>query len=303
MSNGLIFSRKQIDRSTSKSALIRQAQALSARINLPPAKFQPDVSFIIPVYNRIKFTLACIDSIARQETAYTYEIIVGDDASRDETASTIDLIPSVRRIVHTRRLGFLLNCNSIGKHARGRYIAVLNNDVVLFPGWLDAMLGTLSESPEVGLLGSMLLFPDGVLQEAGCVVDTDGLTRRIGVADIPTRSEYQIRRDVPYCSAAAIILPTQLWNLLRGFDVAFAPGYYEDVDLAFRIRRHGLKVQVEPAAKAFHFCNTTFLALFRQEAERALASNRQIFLSRWDAQAIGNAVPDLRMAMSGSIRP
>jgi len=68
----------------------------------------------------------------------------------------------------------------------------------------------------------------------------------------PKRPEYCYLRETDYCSGAAIFLPLSLWQKLDGFDPYFAPAYYEDTDLAFRVRDAGYKVLVQPLSKVIH---------------------------------------------------
>jgi GT2 family glycosyltransferase len=283
-----LFWRRQIA-AFDPANLATLARAIAAKIPPAPEGSNPHVSFIVPVHEQVRFTLACLDSIAQQRTDHTYEILVGDDASMDETSAALQMIPAVRRITHARRLGFVENCNALGSYARGRYIAILNNDVVLFPDWLESMLDTFLIVPKTGLAGGMLLYPDGRLQEAGCEVSSTADIRRIGVGGSTNNSAFQKMGDVDYCSGAALILPAALWRQLGGFDPAFAPAYYEDADLAFRVRKSGRSVVYQPAAKAFHFLGQTQQQVFfREDLKALIAENRQKFIDRWGSELLQN---------------
>ena len=69
-----------------------------------------------------------------------------------------------------------------------------------------------------------------------------------GAATIPTKPEYNYVREVDYCSGAALLVPRALFASLDGFDPRYAPAYFEDSDLAFRLREAGYKVLYEPRA-------------------------------------------------------
>lgn len=64
---------------------------------------------------------------------------------------------------------------------------------------------------------------------------------------------YNYIRQVDYCSSACIMLPKWLWDELSGFDEEFAPAYWEDTDLAFRVREKGFKVVYTPFAQVVHY--------------------------------------------------
>ena len=140
--------------------------------------------------------------------------------------------------------------------AGGEFVVMLNNDTQVLDGWLDALLETFEEFPDTGLAGARLVYPDGRLQEAGGIVFNDGSGWNYGRLDDPSRPEYLYTREVDYVSGACIALRRELFEELGGFDAQYAPAYYEDTDLAFRIRAHGLKGAVLPHARqqerAFH---------------------------------------------------
>lgn len=220
----------------------------------PEPGAEPDVSIVIPVYNQLPFTLACIDALVAHQTRYTFEILVGDDASNDATEAALATpIRGVRHVRHPQNLGFVRNCNETARHARGRYVLFLNNDTLVLPRWLDELVGTLDANPDIGLAGSKLVYPDGRLQECGAIVWRDGSAWNYGRLDDPRRPEYGYLRDVDYVSGASIALPRRLWLELGGFDELFVPAYAEDADLAFRVRAAGWRTVVQPLSQLLHF--------------------------------------------------
>jgi GT2 family glycosyltransferase len=224
--------------------------------SVPPDK--PMVSVIVPVFNQLPYTLACINSLLDHEAAASFEIVVGDDASTDATAAAIGRLPFVRLMRSELNRGFIHNCNAAAAQARGRYVVFLNNDTMVLPGWLDELVGTLERDPTIGLAGSKLIFGTGELQEAGGIIWRDGSAWNYGRGQDPQRPEFNYMRDVDYVSGASIMLPAELWRALKGFDGDYYEvAYGEDSDLAFRVRAAGKRVVLQPLSALLHFEGVT----------------------------------------------
>lgn len=213
----------------------------------------PQVSVIIPVYNQFQFTLRCIWSILRAGDAARLQIIIADDGSQDETQGFFSAIPQVTYLRNPENLGFLNSCNHAALSATADYLFFLNNDTAVLPGWIDRLLETARALPEAGLIGAKLMYPDGTLQEAGGYIWADGSGANLGRHDDPDHPGFNFRRDADYVSGAAILLPRSVWQAVGGFDPRYAPAYYEDADLALRLRNLGWRVIYQPASVVVHF--------------------------------------------------
>ncbi len=214
---------------------------------------QPMVSIIIPVYNQIHYTYACLESILEFTKDVTYEVIIADDVSTDATK---DLGLYSENLVISRNSenqGFLRNCNQAAAKAKGRYLMFLNNDTKVTKGCLSSLVSLLASDPSIGMVGSKLVYPDGRLQEAGGIIWSDGSGWNYGRLDDPDKAEYNYVKDVDYISGAAILLSNELWKQIGGFDERFAPAYCEDSDLAFEVRKAGYRVVYQPLSTVIHF--------------------------------------------------
>ena len=259
---------------------------------------EPEVSIVIPVYNQLPFTLACLDALMAHQTRHAFEILVGDDASTDATAAALaQPINGVRHVRHGSNLGFVRNCNATARLARGRYVVLLNNDTQVLPGWLDELVDVLAQSPEIGLAGSKLIYPNGKLQECGGIVWRDGSAWNCGRMGDPRAPEFSYLRDTDYVSGASIALSRALWEELGGFDELFVPAYAEDVDLAFRVRASGLRTVVQPLSQLLHFEGISSGTDLGQGAKAHQVENLRKLHARWRevlAQHRDNAVqPEL----------
>lgn len=221
-------------------------------IHLPSSADEPLVSILIPSYGQVDYTLRCLASIAVAPPRAAIEVIVAEDASGDPAIAQLRDVAGMTLRENPVNLGFLRSCNAAAAAARGRFLLFLNNDTELLPGAIDALVELALARPEAGLVGARLVYPDGRLQEAGGIVWQDASAWNYGRFQDPRRPEFNYVREVDYCSGAAILVRRDVFAQLGGFDEAFAPAYYEDTDLAFRIRAAGLQTLYQPAAVVVH---------------------------------------------------
>lgn len=241
----------------------------------------PEVSIVIPVFNHPGMTVACLTSLANAGAGRSFEVIVVDDASTDGGMVQVRDFPGVVYLRNDTNLGFVHSCNAGAALARGRVIVLLNNDTLVTSGWVDRLVDTL-ELPDVGLVGACLQYPDGSLQEAGGIVFSDASGWNYGRGGDPSDPRYRYRRSADYCSGAAVALPRRLFEELGGLDVRYAPAYYEDTDLAMRVRAMGLRVVYEPDAVVVHLEGVSAGTDLTRGMKAYQVANRDKFLQRWD---------------------
>jgi len=261
------------------------AAAGAAEANTRPLAFatvaEPRASVVIPVFGKLDFTLACLRSLVDTGLPPDVEVIVVDDASADGTAAALAGVPGLRHHRNPANLGFVGSCNTGARLARGEFVVFLNNDTTLTPGWLDALLSTFETHPDTGLAGAQLVYPDGRLQESGGIVFADGSGWNYGRFDDPKHPAYTFVREADYCSGAAIALRREMFERLGGFDACYAPAYYEDTDLAMKVREAGLKVRVQPAAVVVHHEGVTAGTDTGSGVKAFQVRNQQRFVERW----------------------
>ena len=262
------------------------------------------MSIIVPVYGEADHTLHCLSSIRDSRIRASYEVIVIDDCSPDNTPDLLALVGGIRLIHNESNLGFLRSCNKAAAAARGDYLVFLNNDTEVLDGWLDSLLKTFVAQSEAGLVGSKLLYPDQRLQEAGGIIWSDGSGLNYGRDDVANRPEYSFVREVDYCSGASIMVPKQLFEDLRGFDERFAPAYYEDTDLAFAVRQAGFRVLVQPLSRVIHYEGVTSGTDTRTGVKAYQVVNQAKFFAKWKDVLASHGSPgdDLWLARERGVR-
>jgi len=263
-----------------------------------PSSDEPEASVIVPVYNNSELTFECLASIADHGGAVSLEVIVVDDASGDDTTSMLDGVQGIRVIRNEQNAGFIDSCNRGAAEARGEFLVFLNNDTSVTDGWLEALIGTFREHEGTGLVGARLVYPDGRLQEAGGIVFNDASGWNYGRGDDPTRPEYNFVREVDYCSGACIAVPRALFDRLGRFDERYRPAYYEDTDLAFRVREAGFRVLYQPECLVVHHEGATSGTDLNTGTKRYQVINRRKFRERWSSVLASHPAPGTDIALA-----
>ena len=200
------------------------------------------VSFIIPLFNNLALTRACVASLqATLPAGLTHEIILVDDGSTDDTRSWLATLgPPFRVVLNDRNLGYAAANNRAITHARGDVLALLNNDLVLLPRWLEPMLGAhRSLADRAGLIGNIQLDAGtGAIDHTGIIINQQG--KPVHDRALPARRSrlFSSVRPVPALTGACVLVKRALWQQLGGFDEGYVNGG-EDVDLCFRARAVG----------------------------------------------------------------
>lgn len=241
----------------------------------------PLVSIVVPAFNHIDYTLRCLASVAKHTTV-PYEVIVVDDCSDEATkAAYTRFLHGCTVVCNEANVGFLRSIHAGVSKARGEFVLLLNNDTVVTPGWLEGLMDPFRIWSDVGMVGAKLVYPNGTLQEAGAIVWSDGTAWNVGRLADPGAPQFNYVREVDYCSGACLLLKKALWEDVGGFDLRYAPAYYEDTDLAFVIRRRGLKVLYSPFSEVIHFEGVTSGIDESGGEKRYQVINRDKFREKW----------------------
>ncbi len=246
-----------------------------------PQVDKPLISIVIPVYNKFEYTYHCLESILANSREQSYEVIVVDDCSQDETPTQLANINGIKVIRNATNGGFIYSCNTGAQAARGKYLVLFNNDTEPQPLWLSALLNTFRDFPDAGMVGAKLLYPDGSLQEAGGIVWREGSAWNYGRNDDPNKPEYSWCRQVDYCSGACLMLLRDDYFTLGMFDKLYTPAYYEDTDLAFKVRAAGKKVYYQPLARVIHFEGVSCGTDITGGVKEYQVTNHKKFFARW----------------------
>lgn len=212
----------------------------------------PVVSIVVIGWRSASSLLDCLDAIARTATEVPYEVIVVLNEPHQDLATRVGREVSGARIFTFRtNLGFGGAVNYGVSQSRAPNVVLLNDDALVMPNWLEELVATLGRRPNCEVVGCTYLHADGTLQEAGSVVWSSGRTAAVGDREADS-SFAGYERRVDYCSGGALLVTRSAWDRVGGFDEAFYPAYYEDLDLCLRIAATGGEIWYQPLARVVH---------------------------------------------------
>ncbi|MBL9201321.1 MAG: glycosyltransferase family 2 protein [Opitutaceae bacterium] len=264
------------------------------------------VSIIIPLYNCLPLTQAMLASLrATLPAGLAHEIILVDDGSTDGTRAWLESLsadPAIRVVLNERNLGYAAANNRGAAVARGEFLALLNNDLVLQSGWWEPMVDAhRALGARAGLVGNVQLNArTGAVDHAGLVVNICGKP-----VHTSARPHFILRflrpfRRSPAVTGACVLLTRDLWQRLGGFDEGFFNGG-EDIDLCFRaaaagrvnvvalrsvVRHH---ISASPGRKARDEQNSLLLA---RRWRRALVAAADDGFRTWCRDYLASLLPE-----------
>lgn len=229
-------------------------------------------SIVIPTYNGLLLLREAIESI-RRHTTERYEIIVVDNGSTD---GTIDYLRqhNIIFISLPNNKGFPVACNWGLKLARGDYILLLNNDVLVTDGWLGKLLRVFTNDNSIGIVGPMSNYVSGKQQ----MEMTGSYTEAAARLSMDAENQYeQVNRVIGFC----MLFTSELMNRIGLLDEQFSPGHFEDDDYCYRARLAGYRILIVKDAFVFHHGSASFIRENQEEIIKLLARNRAIFVDKW----------------------
>jgi GT2 family glycosyltransferase len=227
---------------------------------------EPTVSVIIVTWNGKKYALECLTSLQEQRSELPFEVIVVDNASTDGTPDAIaEQFPNVLLIRNDSNLGFA-KANNIGiARSRGKYVALVNSDVVVPQGCLDRLVDYLEKNPSIGLIGPKMLSPDGSIGQSvmrlptvwNTICSALGLhtlfpTSRVFGGFLMEGYGYDRIDDVEVLTGWFWMVPRIALQQVGGLDEQFFM-YGEDIDWSHRFLKAGWRVVFYPDAEALHY--------------------------------------------------
>jgi len=210
------------------------------------------VSVIVVNFNRVSLLRKCLRSLEAQTLAGVAWIVV-DNGSSDGSAEMVEReFPQATVVRSELNLGFCGGNNLGISHARGEFVALLNNDAEAEPGWLKALLDEMHVAPKVGMVASKILVAgrEDVIDKVGHGIYWDGQNRGKGSGDRDL-GQFDADREALWPDGCAALYRKTMLDEIGGFDEDFF-AYADDAELGLRGRTAGWLAHYAPDAVVRH---------------------------------------------------
>jgi GT2 family glycosyltransferase len=221
----------------------------------------PLVSVVVVNYNGAEDLESCLSSLAGQAQAPSAEVLVVDNASTDGSADLAERlaagVPSMTLIRSPVNRGYAGAVNLALEHARGTYVAVLNMDVTVEPGWLGPLVEFLETNPEAGAVCPLMLLEDDPdrINAAGQDIHVTALGFNRWLGKSRARAGADPLR-VSGLQGGAFLIRREILDRLGGWDErGFL--YAEDVQLSMLLQLMGADIYCVPASEVRHSYHLT----------------------------------------------
>jgi GT2 family glycosyltransferase len=277
---------------------------------------------IVLSHNKLDYTRVCLDSLLA--TSYSpWELLVIDNGSTDGSVAWLKQFHTkakksgirVELICNHANAGCSTSRNQGIAAAHGKYLAFCDNDVHLRSRhWLKKLSAILEKEPRTAMVGPKLIypFPPFNIQCAGAAVTPSGRVQFLGRGEPKEDPQYNVAREVQCLISACFMVKKELLDRYGGFDEAFNPVEYEDIDLCYRIREQGYAIRYEPDVEMYHFESVTTEGTPALPNTYLIVKHGLLFQQRWrhlfahengpsDHEALWRRLPTKKLAEIGEL--
>ncbi len=235
-------------------------------------------SIILLTYNHFECTKACIESIRTFTKKGTYELIVVDNASTDETRKYLKKQKNIKVLYNEENKGFPMGCNQgIELSSKENDILFLNNDTIVTKNWLSNLKTCLYSEDAIGAVGAV---SNHFENRQGVSFTYENLEEMHKKAQENNQSNPLAWEEKAFLIGFCLLIKREVLNKIGLLDTHYSPGYIEDNDLSLRILKSGYKLMLCHDAFIHHELGTSF----RQDLEKfypILYKNRDYFYTKW----------------------
>ena len=232
-----------------------------------------NISIVIPNYNGKHLLADCVHSI-RKNTAIDYEIIVVDNGSQDDSLAFC-MQQNIPFVSLPENRGFAAACNYGIQVASGDYVVLLNNDVMVAPYWLDAMMTCMHQTENTGIVGPMSNYISGPQLLPFSYTNLEDTAEKL-------RKKFNGKsKEVHRLVGLCLLIKREVIDRIGLLDERFSLGHYEDDDYCLRARHAGYQLKIAQDAFVFHYGSSSFNQLGQERLNQLIERNRQLFIEKW----------------------
>lgn len=223
------------------------------------------LSIIIGNYNTPKLTRDCVESIYKYSPKCSFEVIIVDDASTDNSMVVLKELEkkfkNLKVLQNIKNSGFV-RTNNKGLHkSKGDYKLLLNSDTLVHQGSIDSLISFAEKTPDAGVVGSKLLNKDGTVQKS--VFNFPTILNVIGYDKFAPNTD--IPQVVDAVVGASFLITPKAFKLIGGLNPKYT-SYFEDLDYCREVYRKGLKVYYLPESIVTHYHGESFKQLYGKDS-------------------------------------
>ena len=221
----------------------------------------PEVTIIIPFRDGLSMLKMCVDSILQKTTYTNFNILLIDNQSSEEEtkkySKEVAQNPRVRVVQYNAPFNYSAMHTFVMRYVATEYIVFLNNDTeISTPDWLQALV-RVGQASDVGVVGALLLYPNGTVQHAGVAMNgiIGGAFHVYAREQItgPHRDRIESICEYSAVTAACLLTKKSVYQAVGGFDDVHLPISFNDVDYCLKVRATGLRVVYTHEARLYHY--------------------------------------------------
>ena len=275
---------RKLYKTLSKDETPVQEDYNNVKLTINNLNFKNSASIVIPIYNQLKYTKECLESIEKF-TMQNYELIFVDNNSTDGTTEWLEEITNVKDNYHLisndENLGFPKAINNGIKSAKGDFILLLNNDIVVTEGWLERLLEVAESNSKIGIVGPLSNSVSGVQLDPDAkypsIKEMHNYARKVA------QKNKNVFEEFPRVAFLCTLIKKEVIDEIGGLDERFSPGNFEDDDFCLRAQLADYKTVVAKDVFIHHYGSVSFKQNGQDEYDKRIKINEQKFINKWNA--------------------